>query len=252
MEGRYLWLLAAFVLFCLFVPGRKRRYKKTSYYRMTKYPYRSMMEDKGRFGEYQIYRKLASYEQKGAKLLFNCYLTKKSGETTEIDAVMLHHNGIYVFESKNYSGWIFGQETDRTWTQSLRGNSGTFRKERFLNPLLQNQSHITQIKRQLGCRAEVPVYSLVVFSDHCVLKKIRVSGPDRQVTTWRKLRRTVRKLIRKHPHALEAEKIAEFYERLYPYTQVSERERQEHIRNIQRHRKRRGMLSRIFSWLFGK
>ncbi|NLK22184.1 MAG: NERD domain-containing protein [Epulopiscium sp.] len=26
---------------------------------------------------------------------------------------------MYVFESKNYSGWIFGNEKDKNWTQML-------------------------------------------------------------------------------------------------------------------------------------
>ena len=39
----------------------------------------------------------------GASFLFNCYLPMENKETTEIDAIMIHHSGIYVFESKNYA-----------------------------------------------------------------------------------------------------------------------------------------------------
>lgn len=47
------------------------------------------------------------------------YVPKDDGTTTEIDLIMLSPMGIYVFESKNYSGWIFGNEKSRYWTQTL-------------------------------------------------------------------------------------------------------------------------------------
>lgn len=245
MEPGYV-LPAVTVLLCLYFLSRKRRYKRTSYYRMTKIPYRTVLEDKGRFGEYQIYRRLSFYERKGAGLLFNCYLPKSSGGTTEIDAVMVHTSGIYVFESKNYSGWVFGRETDRMWTQTLKSRQGAVSRTQFLNPLFQNQSHVTGLRRQLGLGPDIPVYSVVVFSDRCIVKKITISDPERKVTVWRKLGRTVRKLARRQPDVLSRECVEELYDRLYPYTQVSRRERREHIRNIQRHRKKRGLFGFLF------
>lgn len=44
------------------------------------------------------------------KLLLTAILKKNDGSTIELDIVMIHETGIYVFESKNYSGWIFGSE----------------------------------------------------------------------------------------------------------------------------------------------
>lgn len=251
MEVRYMLLLAALALVCPFLFGRKRRYRASAYCRMTGNPYRLTMEDKGRFGEYQIYRRLAAYEKKDAGFLFNCYLPKRSGETTEVDVIMLHTSGIYVFESKNYSGRIFGREEERTWVQCLRKGQGSVLKEHFLNPLLQNQTHVAQVRRLLGLREQVPVYSLAVFSDRCTVKKISLSDPDRCVTTWRRLRRAVRKFARRQPDALTREEVETFYGRLYPYTQVSEETRQEHIRNLQRRRKKQGIFRRILAWLLG-
>ena len=63
-------------------------------------------------------------------------MPRDDGETTEIDVLMLHTSGIYVFESKNYSGWIFGDEKSKTWTQTLpNGRGRRAQKERFLNPI---------------------------------------------------------------------------------------------------------------------
>ena len=51
---------------------------------------------------------------------------------------MIHEKGIFVIESKNYSGWIFGNERDKKWTQVLANGD----KNYFFNPILQNKIHI--------------------------------------------------------------------------------------------------------------
>lgn len=56
--------------------------------------------------------------------------------TTQIDHVCVSSFGIFVIETKNMSGWIFGSESDRHWTQSFPG-----KKFRFQNPLRQNYRH---------------------------------------------------------------------------------------------------------------
>lgn len=119
------------VLFIIFFIQIKQ-YKKTEYYAVTHAPYFSVMLDAGRLGEYDTYQHLKSL--KGyKKFLFNCYIPKEDEETTEIDVIMLHESGIYVFESKNYSGWIFGTENQKQWTQSLPAGRGRSKKEHIQN-----------------------------------------------------------------------------------------------------------------------
>ena len=89
-------------------------YRKTDYYKTTHKSYFTMRSDIGSYGEYLTYKYLKDYESDGARFLYNCYLPKDNGETTEIDVLMIHQSGIYVFESKNYSGWIFGSENQKT------------------------------------------------------------------------------------------------------------------------------------------
>ncbi len=88
-------------------------------------------------------------------------------ETTEIDVVLLHPSGIYVIESKNYSGWIFGKADQRNWTVCLNRNT----KERVPNPIRQNNGHISALMRVLDLPREAFV-SLIVFSERCELKRI--------------------------------------------------------------------------------
>jgi hypothetical protein len=42
-----------------------------------------------------------------------------------------------VIETKNYKGWILGDEKQRQWMQQIYG-----KKNRFQNPLHQNQLHV--------------------------------------------------------------------------------------------------------------
>ena len=51
-------------------------------------------------------------------MLQNVYIPKRNGETTEIDLLYITEKGIFVIESKNYSGYIFGSETNRSWTST--------------------------------------------------------------------------------------------------------------------------------------
>lgn len=52
------------------------------------------------------------------KTFTNLYLPYK-GKTVEIDIVLVTLKGIYVIESKNYSGWIYGHPIQQYWTQTL-------------------------------------------------------------------------------------------------------------------------------------
>jgi Nuclease-related domain len=51
-------------------------------------------------------------------LLNNITLPFKDG-TTQIDHILLSKHGIFVIESKHYSGWIFANASWPTWTQVI-------------------------------------------------------------------------------------------------------------------------------------
>lgn len=207
------------------------QYKQQTYFKITKTPYFTLRNDKGKIGEYQIYRKLRSYEKYGGRFLFNCYLLKSNGKTTELDVVLLCPSGIFVFESKNYSGWIFGSEDENMWTQTLPKGNGGVHKESFFNPIIQNKVHVENMKRIVG--RNVPVYSIVVFSDRCTLKKMKIRSEDVHVIQLRDLVRTMRKIRGRTPNALKAEDIKVLYNKLYPSSQVSDKVKAQHILDIE-------------------
>ena len=225
-----IFLLAVLIGVALHVV-RKKRYEKTEYYRQTKYPYGSVRFNKGRLGEFYIYKylkSLAGYK----RYLFNLYVPKNDGETTELDVVLLHESGIYVFESKNYSGWIFGTESQQYWTQSLPTRRGKSQKNHFYNPIMQNKGHLKWLQTFLADQT-LPLYSYIVFSNRCTLKNITLTSGKHCVVNRYNLFSAVEKNIAKAGIQLSSDKIDELFEKLYPLTQINEAEKIVHIRNIQ-------------------
>lgn len=208
-----------------------REYKKSTYYQITHHSFFATRLNKGRNGEYLTYRYLRKYEKNGAKFLFNVYIPKTNGETSEIDVLMIHHKGIFVFESKNYSGWIFGNESQKMWTQTLPAGRGRSHKESFYNPIMQNQSHIKHLREFLG--KPVHTWSVIVFSERCTLKKVQLKSSDIFVINRNCVASTIKKICNVMPKdLLSNEEILEIYSRLYPLTQVDSTVKEKHISNI--------------------
>ena len=84
--------------------------------------------------------------------------------TTQIDHVLLSIYGIFVIETKNYGGWIYGGETQREWTQVFFG-----KKNKFQNPLHQNYKHTKALASHLNV-AHNKIHSIVMFIGDAELK----------------------------------------------------------------------------------
>ena len=126
-----------------------------------------VFDGSGHYGEFLTDYALAHGSIPGSSKTFTNIYVPTRGRTTEIDVVQLHEKGILVFESKNYSGWIFGSAEQQQWTQSLKGGQ----KNRFYNPIMQNRSHIRALANHLGV-PESTFLSFIVFSERCELKAV--------------------------------------------------------------------------------
>lgn len=102
-------------------------------------------------------------------IFHDLYVKKKSGGYSQIDLVVATPQGLVVIEVKDYSGWLFGNDRQRYWTQIL--NYGQ-EKYRFYNPIMQNAGHIKALKEQSEQIARLPIYNIVLFDGNCTLKDI--------------------------------------------------------------------------------
>lgn len=223
-------LIPAIIIIIVLVKKNKE-YKSGAYYQVTKLPYHSVRHDTGRYGEYLTYKYLKHMEANGAKFLFNVYIPKGNGETAEIDVLMICPKGIFVFESKNYSGWIFGSESQKNWYQTLPAGRGRSHKEHFYNPIMQNRSHIKHLKSLLG--EQFPMRSIIVFSDRCTLKSVQIKSNDISVINRYNVAPVVSAICNQTPTDILSESnITELYNKLYPLTQIDEIAKAQHIANI--------------------
>jgi len=112
---------------------------------------------KGIFGEAQVNLAAKLFlNKKDYHLIKNVTLPTEDG-TTQIDHIIVSKYGIFVIETKNMKGWIFGSPNQKTWTQKIFKHTN-----KFQNPLRQNYKHIKTLENFLGL-SEDKLFSLVVF-----------------------------------------------------------------------------------------
>lgn len=89
-------------------------------------------------------------------LIKNVTLPVEEG-TTQIDHVIVSRFGIFVIETKNMKGWIFGDARQKTWTQKIYKHS-----TKFQNPLHQNYKHVKALENLLELDGTA-IHSVIVF-----------------------------------------------------------------------------------------
>jgi hypothetical protein len=147
------------------------------------------------------------------RILRNLYALKPNGEYAEIDIVFIHESGIYVIESKNYSGWIFGEESSRQWCQLFANG----RKNFFYNPIMQNRKHIVAIQKHLGSVSSQMIYSWIVFGDDCEIKKVAVESPHIKVMHCNEVKPALNEALYNFDSKLTPTEIDNLCESLLPF-----------------------------------
>ncbi len=176
---------------------------------------------KGAIGEYRVHSHLCvSLEKEGCQILRDLTFPADGG-TTQIDHVVVSESGVFVIETKNMAGWIFGQEQQARWTQVL------YRKKlQFQNPLRQNYRHVKVVQDLLGLEAD-KLFNLVVFVGSATP---RTAMPNSVLWGKRQLLRHIRS---QHRQVLTREEVREIADNLCSRSLGSDgRTRRAHIRNV--------------------
>ena len=103
--------------------------------------------------------------------LLNHITLKLEDGTTQIDHILVSRFGVFVVETKDYSGWIFANPKQASWTQVLFG-----KKFKFQNPIFQNMRHLQAVRDLLDFLPPESVQSAVVFVGKAEFKTDRPSG----------------------------------------------------------------------------
>jgi len=123
-----------------------------------------MPKIKGFFGEKSVAFFLSMLDKDKYKILNNVML-EINGKTTQIDHVVVSNYGIFVIETKNYKGWILGNEYEDYWTQVIYK-----RKEKLYNPIKQNYGHVQALREHLKDFPSINMHSIIVFTTKADLK----------------------------------------------------------------------------------
>ena len=115
---------------------------------------------KGMLGELRV-RLVLGGSKKGVRYVLNDVTLVIDERTAQIDHVLVCDKGVYVIETKNYSGRIYGSDESRYWTQTLAGGKV---KNKFYSPVKQNLIHAAMLGEILG--SEVFITSVVVFTQN--------------------------------------------------------------------------------------
>ena len=140
---------------------------------------------RGNVGEWQVANILKQLNPEQFVVLNDIMFEKqqtKSDEipTTQIDHIVVSIYGIFVIETKNYAGKIYGTEKSQKWQYYSHGN-----KYEFYNPLRQNYKHTKTLQDLLMRNAQSSgimgadflIYPIIAFSGNAEIR-VKVTGAD--------------------------------------------------------------------------
>ena len=122
-------------------------------------------------GEELVARTLQRHFKGDDYHLLNHVTLKHRGGTTQVDHILVSRFGVFVIETKDYTGWIFANANRHTWTQV------TFKdKFKFQNPIHQNYLHVKAVQELLDFVPTSAIQSVVVFVGDSEFKTDMPSG----------------------------------------------------------------------------
>ncbi len=181
-------------------------------------------EIKGKMGEQSVASTL-SYLTNEGYIIMNDLMFNHGTYTTQIDHIVISIYGIFIIETKNHSGSIFGNQYKDYWTQNIWG-----KKFSFYNPIYQNNQHIKFILRKFDVLKDKVnyIYPIVVFTG---ATRLQLHGPCNGVLTLDELINYIHSFSIKVLTSNESEFIASIFQ---TENIPSEAIRKVHINNVQR------------------
>lgn len=159
---------------------------------------RLVIRAKGAVGETVVAAELGLLPRDKYRVLNDVTLPTPNG-SSQIDHVVVSIYGIFVIETKNYKGWIYGGEHSEYWTQNIYG-----KKYQLYNPILQNAGHVNALRRVLKPFGPLTIFPIVAFSSKA---DIKVSVKDACVVYWGQILRVINQFETKRHSTEQVEAI---------------------------------------------
>ena len=98
---------------------------------------------------------------------------------------------------------------------------------------MQNRGHISHLDKFL--HETTPIHSIIVFSNDCTFMDVKINSNDVTMINRSRLNDAIENIYAiTDGFFLNEGQINEIYNKLYPYTQVSDDIKAQHIENIKR------------------
>ena len=140
---------------------------------------------KGWAGERTVARKLRRLPH--GYIVLNDLLLPTTGKgSTQIDHIVVSEYGVFVIETKNYTGIIYGSEYADAWTKNMFG-----KKFSMNNPVEQNQTHIRAVARILTkANIGTNIYSIISFPKTA---QVKTRSERCEIVYFNQLQKTIRR-----------------------------------------------------------
>lgn len=167
--------------------------------------------------------------------VYNDLLIRNGNYTTQVDHIVISRYGIFVLETKNVHGKVYGGGNAEFWKQYLPDTGykryGFTQEHQLRNPIWQNDGHIKTL-RKLVFGNDVPVYGIVVFPSDT---DINVTAAQPVLNMY-----NVVPYIKHYRDAvLSSDQMGLYRRRLLEVISTSEFDRKEHLGNVYRNKERR-------------
>ena len=141
----------------------------------------------GEKGEMAVAIRLSNLPKNDYFVINDLLFRRQNGRTSQIDHVVVSRYGIFVIETKNIFGYIYGGEYSQTWTRFWQGyaRGGRYQKDviAFDNPVLQNGAHVKALYEELK-QYSVLYVPIVAFSPKA---ELRVDVKGVPVVYWNQI-----------------------------------------------------------------
>lgn len=138
-------------------------------------------QQKGKRGEMRVHEILSQMPE-DYHVLDDIVLKTEKG-TTQIDHIVVSKYGVFVIETKNYRGEIYGDDNRQQWTQIIVTDVTYIKKwyktytyvtkNQFYNPVKQSIGHLFVVKRILSEWPNVKIIPIVVFAGTADISNVK-------------------------------------------------------------------------------
>lgn len=177
-----------------------------------------MISLRGWFGEKKTTFNMWLSLDKDVYRRFHDVIIPARNGTTQIDHILVSPYGLFIVETKNKKGWIFGSGEQPKWTQSIYG-----KKYSFQNPLRQTFRQKKVLSEYLELQESI-IHTVVFFVGDC---KFKTRLPDNVLNS--RLGRYIKQFKN---HVLTPEDIDRIVGKLERHVSESTLTTRDHVRSL--------------------